>query len=394
MLWMEVFLTRSKKMIKLLLFVSLSAALMAESYEQFLAKAIEKSPYLNASVLMMDQAKLEGKKIVRYDNPILEVEKSKFRSENGYRVGINQPIRLWGVGEDKEQMSRSMVANAKANVALERSRFIKELSLLYVDYAQNQKRLILAQEELKIAQSINDLSKQRYANGSLSKALMLQADVAYADAASNLLDHQKEAIKSYDALREYAGIMEEVSIDSQHLFTRMQDEKSSPELTLMSTENTLKASQAKLETRVIESIGVFGEYEKEPDQNIYRAGISIPLPLFNTKNEEKVLQAIQTRQNTLFLKAHSDRLGLHKKRLLREIASLESLLQQRQENLKNAQELLAMYQDAYAIANVNLLELYEIKNRRIATQEEIISLQSQINRSTIEFNYLQGAYNE
>jgi outer membrane protein TolC len=277
---------------------------------------------------------------------------------------------------------------------LERSRFIKELSLLYVDYAQNQKLLNLAQEELKIAQSINDLSKQRYANGSLSKALMLQADVAYADAASNLLEHQKEAIKSYDALREYAGIMEEVSIDSQHLFTRMQDEKSSPELTLMSTENTLKASQAKLETRVIESIGVFGEYEKEPDQNIYRAGISIPLPLFNTKNEEKVLQAIQTRQNALLLKAHNDRLGLHKKRLLREIASLESLLQQRQENLKNAQELLAMYRDAYAIANVNLLELYEIKNRRIATQEEIISLQSQINRSTIEFNYLQGAYNE
>jgi outer membrane protein TolC len=391
---MEVFLTRSKKMIKLLLFVSLSAALMAESYEQFLAKAIEKSPYLNASVLMMDQAKLEGKKIVRYDNPILEVEKSKFRSENGYRVGINQPIRLWGVGEDKEQMSRSMVANAKANVALERSRFIKELSLLYVDYAQNQKLLNLAQEELKIAQSINTVSKERYSNGTLSKALMLQADVAYADAASNLLEHQKEAMKSYDALREYAGIMEEISIDSEHLFLRVQDEKPSPELSLLSTENTLKASQAKLETRVIESIGVFGEYEKEPDQNIYRAGISIPLPLFNTKNEEKVLQAIQTRQNTLFLKAHSDRLGLHKKRLLREIASLESLLQQRQENLKNAQELLAMYRDAYAIANVNLLELYEIKNRRIAIQEEIISLQSQINRSTIEYNYLQGSYNE
>lgn len=382
-------------MIKLLFFMSLcSAALMAESFEDFMAQAIEKSPYLNASVLLMDQSRLEGKKVVRYENPTLQVEGAKFQSANGYRVGINQPIRLWGVGEDKEQISRSMVANAKANVALEKSRFIKELSLLYVDYAQNQKLLNLAQEELMIAQSINTVSKERYSNGTLSKALMLQADVAYADAASNLLEHQKEAMKSYDALREYAGIMEEISIDSQHLFTRMQDEKSSPELTLLSAENNLKASQAKLETRVIESIGVFGEYEKEPDQNIYRAGISIPLPLFNTKNEEKVLQAIQTRQNTLFLKAHSDRLGLHKKRLLREIASLESLLQQRQENLKNAQELLAMYRDAYAIANVNLLELYEIKNRRIAIQEEIISLQSQINRSTIEYNYLQGAYNE
>jgi cobalt-zinc-cadmium efflux system outer membrane protein len=367
---------------------------MAENFEHFMAQAIEKSPYLNASALMIDQAKLEGKKAIRYENPSLEVEGSKFQSENGYRFGINQPVRLWGVGEDKEQISRSMVASAKANVALERSRFIKEICLLYVDYAQNQKRLSLAQEELKIAQSINTVSKERYTNGTLSKALMLQADVAYADASSNLLEHQKEAMKSYDVLREYAGIIEEIPIDSEHLFTRMQDEKLSPELTLLSAENTLKASQAKLETRVIESIGVFGEYEKEPDQNIYRAGFSIPLAIFNTKNEEKVLQVIQTRQNALFLKAHNDRLGLHKKRLLREIASLESLLQQRQENLKNAQELLAMYQDAYAIANINLLELYEIKNRRITTQEDIISLQSQINRSTIEYNYLQGSYNE
>lgn len=382
-------------MIKLLFFVSLcSVTLMAESFEHFMAQAIEKSPYLNASALMIDQAKLEGKKAIRYENPSLEVEGSKFQSENGYRLGINQPVRLWGVGEDKEQISRSMVASAKANVTLERSRFIKEICVLYVDYAQNQKRLSLAQEELKIAQSINTVSKERYTNGTLSKALMLQADVAYADASSNLLEHQKEAMKSYDVLREYAGIIEEIPIDSEHLFTRMQDEKLSPELTLLSAENTLKASQAKLETRVIESIGVFGEYEKEPDQNIYRAGFSIPLAIFNTKHEEKVLQVIQTRQNALFLKAHNDRLGLHKKRLLREIASLESLLQQRQENLKNAQELLAMYRDAYAIANVNLLELYEIKNRRITTQEEIISLQSQINRSTIEYNYLQGSYNE
>lgn len=382
-------------MIKLLLFLSLcSAALMADSYEHFLIQAIEKSPYLNASGLMIDKARLEGKKNLRYDNPSLEMEGSKFQSANGYRIGINQPVRLWGVGDDKEQISRSMVANAKANVALERSRFIKELSLLYVDYAQAQKNLNLANEELKIAQSINNVSKERYAKGSLSKALMLQADVAYADALSNRLEHEKEAIKSYDALREYAGISEEIIIDTNNNFIRMEDEKSNPDLALLTSENDLRTTQAKLETRVIESIGVFGEYTKEPDQNIYRAGVSIPLPIFNTKHEEKVLQEIQIRQNTLFLKAQNDRLGLRKKSLHKEIRSLETLLQQRKENLKNAQELLGMYQDAYAIANVNLLELYEIKNRRIAIQEEIISLQSQLNRSTIEYNYLQGAYNE
>jgi len=382
-------------MIKLLLFVSLcSATLMAESFEHFMAQAIEKSPYLNASGLMVDQAKLEGKKAIRYENPTLQVEGSKFQSANGYRVGINQQVRLWGIGEDKEQISRSMVASARANVAVERSRFIKELSLLYVDYAQAQKLLNLANEELKIAQSINNVSKERYAKGSLSKALMLQADVAYYDALSNRAESQKEAVKSYDALREYAGFSEEIAIDAENNFIRLRSEKSNPDLALLTSENDLKASQAKLETRIIESVGVFTEYEKEPDQNIYRAGVSIPLPIFNTKREEKSIQELQIRQNALFFKAQNDRLGLRKKSLLKEITSLETLLQQRKENLKNAQELLEMYQDAYAIANVNLLELYEIKNRRIATQEEIISLQSQINRSTIEYNYLQGAYNE
>jgi hypothetical protein len=223
---------------------------------------------------------------------------------------------------------------------------------------------------------------------------MLQADVAYSDALSKRAESQKEAVKSYDALREYAGFSEEIAVDDDNNFIRFGDEKLNPDLALLTSENDLKASQAKLETRVIESIGVFGEYEKEPDQNIYRAGVSIPLPIFNTKREEKSIQELQIRQNTLFFKAQNDRLGLRKKSLIKEITSLETLLQQRRENLKNAQELLGMYQDAYAIANINLLELYEIKNRRIATQEEIISLQSQINRSTIEYNYLQGAYNE
>jgi cobalt-zinc-cadmium efflux system outer membrane protein len=382
-------------MIKIILSLSLySAAVMAESFDLFLEQAIEKSPYLNASSLRTDQAILEGSKLTRYENPTLEVERSRFKSDNGYRLGLNQPVRVWGVGEDKERIARSLSTNAKANVAVERSRFIKELSLLYVDYAQNQKLLNLSEEELKIAQSINNVSKERYANGTLSKALMLQADVAYSDALSNRAESQKEAVKSYDALREYAGFSEEIAVDDDTNFIRFGDEKLNPDLALLTSENDLKASQAKLETRVIESIGVFGEYEKEPDQNIYRAGVSIPLPIFNTKREEKSIQELQIRQNALFFKAQNDRLGLRKKSLIKEITSLEILLQQRQKNLKNAQELLGMYQDAYAIANVNLLELYEIKNRRIATQEEIISLQSQMNRSTIEYNYLQGAYNE
>lgn len=132
----------------------------AESFEAFVQQAVTQSPYLHASALKMDQARLEGNKLTRYDNPTIEVEASKFSEQNGYRFGFNQPVRVWGVGEDKERIARSLSTNAKANIAVERSRFIKELSLLYVDYAQAQNNLNLAKEELKIAQSINNVSKE------------------------------------------------------------------------------------------------------------------------------------------------------------------------------------------------------------------------------------------
>ncbi|HQS67700.1 MAG TPA: TolC family protein [Sulfuricurvum sp.] len=379
---------------KILLLLSAFVLSYAETFDTFLTHVVDKNPYLNASALMIDNARLEGKKLSRYDNPTIEMEASNFQTSYGYRMAFNQPVRVWGVGDDKEKIARSLSANAKASVTMVRSSFIKELSLLYTDFAQNQKLAELANEELQIAQSIKEVSKQRYANGSLSKALMLQSSVVYADAQANVMEYEKEKVKSYNALREYAGVTEEVIIESDSIFTRISQVNQSPNLVLLESQNDLKLAQTKLETRTIESIGVFGEYEKEPGQNIYRAGISIPIPMFNTKQEEKSIQELQLRQNTLLLKAQKNRIQARENLLLNEIDSLEHVLQKRQENLKNALELFKMYRDAYAIANVNLMEFYEIKNRRIATQKEMISVQSQINRSTIEYNYLQGAYNE
>lgn len=379
---------------KILLLLSAFVLSYAETFDTFLTHVVDKNPYLNASALMIDNARLEGKKLSRYDNPTVEMEASNFQTSYGYRMAFNQPVRVWGVGDDKEKIARSLSANAKASVTMVRSSFIKEVSLLYTDFAQNQKLAELANEELQIAQSIKEVSKQRYANGSLSKALMLQSSVVYADAQANVMEYEKEKVKSYNALREYAGVTEEVIIESDSIFTRISQVNQSPNLVLLESQNDLKLAQTKLETRTIESIEVFGGYEKQPRQNTYSAGISIPIPLFNTKQEEKSIQELQLRQNALFIKGQNERLSIRKNALNKEISSLESLLQKRQENLKSTEELLKMYRDAYAIANINLLELYEIKNRRITTQKEMISLQSQINRSIIEYNYLQGAYNE
>jgi cobalt-zinc-cadmium efflux system outer membrane protein len=57
-------------------------------------------------------------------------------------------------------------------------------------------------------------------------------------------------------------------------------------------------------------------------------------------------------------------------------------------------ELLNMFQDAYKIANINLLELQDIKNKVIETKQRLIKIQTALNQNAIISNYIQGSYNE
>lgn len=382
-------------MIKFILPITLLCSIgYAENFETFLVRAVENSAYIQSSHLSIEQSRLEGKIIKRYENPKVELEASSFESENGYRVAIAQPIRLWEVSVDREHFATSKETNAKANVSAMHAQFVKEMSLLYVEYSQKQKLLDLANEELNIAQKINEISNQRFLSGSLSKALMLQADVDYATAQSNVLEHEREHSLSHYDLLAFAGVTEELQIEPNYQFRLINDEKENPDIALLESENAMLISESKLNTYAIESIEVFGEYEKEGNQNIYRAGVSIALPFFNDKSEEKSILSLQERRSALALKAYKNRLQTKTATLKKELDTLNILLQKRQSNLKNEEELMKMYNDAYAIATINILELYEIKNRVLSTKREVINLQAQIDRATIEYNYTQGNYNE
>jgi len=64
------------------------------------------------------------------------------------------------------------------------------------------------------------------------------------------------------------------------------------------------------------------------------------------------------------------------------------------ETLKVQEKLLKMFEDGYKIASINLLELQNIKNQMIKTEESIIKIKSTLDVNTISINYITGAYNE
>ncbi len=385
---------------QLLMLALLSATLSAESFEAFLQIAVEKSPFLKASHLQIEQSTQEGSALTRYENPNLELEASYFNpdvgdGDIGYRAAYAQPIRLWGVGDNREDLADANVALAKANYTQTRAAFERDISLQYTAYAENDKMLVLALEELEIANNIYEISKARYEAGSISRGVMLQAKVDRNMVVARVQTLSLSKQRQYYNLLKNAGITEEITLDTEHTFAFMSSANAkNPEL--LQLDKRLKSAQANAEfnSNKIEWMSLVGEYEKEPSQDIFRFGASIPLAFFNTKTQEKQIATLEAKRSEMLNNNTQNQLDIEVKRLVFEAEALNKLQEIDEEILKDEEELLKMYESGYKIANINLLALQDAKSRLIETKERLIKIKIERDRNAIIQNYLQGNYND
>ncbi|WP_457746842.1 TolC family protein [Sulfurimonas sp.] len=379
----------------------LSAVLSAQSFDTFLQKALNNSPYLKANILEIDKSELYGELLQRYKNPTLSLELSRFelsrgRSDNGYRTAITQPLRLWGVGNDKENLAYANKSERKSFVAFNRALFIKKLSLLYLEYVQNSALTTLAKQELEISKKILHISKERYKEGTIAKVKYLVTKIDL-QRVQNLYNEQRaKKISTYYKLLSFAGENEELSLDEDYLFKRASHltYNNSAELHYMKKRVQKQKAQAKLNTNKIEWVNLYAEYENEPDQDIYRAGVNIPLALFNAKKEEYSIAKLQAKQSEYRVQSNEINLSLELKRILKELRVLEELKVSMNELYQSQKELLHMYEEGYKIANIKLVELQNIKSRMIQTKEKSIEIMKNIQTNIVQYNYAVGAYNE
>jgi len=127
----------------LLTFILLTAGLYADSFEKFLDNAVKQNFYLKSSALSIDQADEEGKILTRYKNPSLELEVSQFSpdigsSENGYSASYTQPLRLWGVGDDKKHLADAINSSA-TTLFTKKKQNLSVISRFYIQSMQNKK---------------------------------------------------------------------------------------------------------------------------------------------------------------------------------------------------------------------------------------------------------------
>jgi cobalt-zinc-cadmium efflux system outer membrane protein len=389
-------------MIKILsAIVLISASLFSQSFDAFLNNAVKNSPYLKSSSLSIIQARELGSTITRYENPSLELGYSQFKpndssDENGYKVSVSKPIRLLGVSSDKKAYSDAMTRSAKSNYALSFAEFTRDISLLYTEYAKRQNQLELTNEELSIAKKIYEISKQRNIAGTISKGLLLQAQVDYEMAEIKTHTLNLDIQETYFKLLKFAGISEEILIDAGHEFKLDIDAKIShnPNLNYLESYAQEAQAQAKINSNKVESIDLNAEYESEPDQDVISLSVSIPLAIFNTFHEEKQIAKLEADKTALLIENEDAKLSIERIKLKKQRALLMLLKSKNKKTLKTQVKLLKMFEDAYKIASINLLELQNIKNRVIKTKESIIKINTVLNQNAITTNYIAGAYNE
>jgi len=370
-----------------------------QNFKTFLNQAIDSTPYLHSLALNIESAKEEGIILNRYKNPSLELEVSQFSpdigsNEAGFRAAYTQPIRLWGVADAKSALSTALSQNAKSSYAQKEALFVKRLSLLYVDYVQSKRSLLLVSQTKTIAKKIYDISLARYESGTIAKGVMLQAKIDY-----EMVEAQEDASflqtnNAYFQLLEYAGVTKEIELDLNYQFSRNKKEGINPDIELLKAKHTQAKAELKVNTNKVEWVNLYAELEKEPDQNIARVGVNIPLAIFNTKTEEKQLSIVKSKRAKLLIKNEQNRVKIALSRLTKEREAFLKMQIKYEKLLQSETELLIMFQEGYKIASINLLQLQDIKNRVIQSRKMLINITSALDKNAILTNYIQGNNNE
>ncbi|WP_457594285.1 TolC family protein [Hydrogenimonas sp.] len=386
-------------MVKIFLAIIAATALYAVDFKTFEAEALKRSPDIASARLQSDIALLQKEIALRYENPEIEAEVSSFSPDNrkrqsGWRFGVSQPFRLFGLQKDLENYGDSLTLLAKAEYERSRAGFVAALRRGYTDYVMANSFKRLLEEEIALAERVEAIAKERFKSGGGTKAAVMQASLEKISAQSRLIELEREITQRYFRLLNIAGIPEGCDLEAKFLYGMESGtpskKLSSPDLAAAKKRETLLLAEAETKSRRIKSYRLVGEVEKEPDQSIGRIGLAFDLPLFNRSNQEYRVAKIRAKQAAL----QRERIEMNQRIRFASLAKQLEILKKRysalQSQLEKERQLLTLFEEGYRVAQSSLLDLIRTKNALIETRRQLLQTRYLSNLYKIETEYLKG----
>ncbi|MCG3704346.1 TolC family protein [Aliarcobacter butzleri] len=380
-----------------------SQILNAEDFKYLLDKALESNSNIKSSEMEVELAKEKGSILTRYDNPIVDFNYSNYRlketrnKENGQGISLTQKIIPWNVANDKERLSEATIKNEVDKYNLDKQEFIKELSLRYTIYAKNKSFLEVIKESQKIATKIYDISNEKYKLGAISKADLLQSEIELIDIKKKENEINLEIMSSYYDLMKFAGIEDQsFNLDSDYKFkiTNNANLEKNPFIISEESKKKMLLAESELNSNLIDSFDLIYSYSEEPDQTVNQIGISLPLPIFNSKSEESRIAKLTAMKMDLSVNNQKQQLSMEYERLVKERKLLDDLKVENENVLKLQMESLKMLIEKLKISQISIIDIQNSKMKLIQTMTDLINVETVLNQNAISINYITGEYND
>jgi len=140
----------------------------------------------------------------------------------------------------------------------------------------------------------------------------------------------------------------------------------------------------------VEWINLYAEYEAEPDVDIYRFGVNIPLALFNQKKEERSVALLEQKSQRLQVENEQNSVSLKQKQLAREYEGLQRLIRAYKSTLEKNTQLLELFHEGFKIASIDIVQIEQIKSSLISAKRRLIEAEIALERNIVLQNYLKG----
>jgi cobalt-zinc-cadmium efflux system outer membrane protein len=389
-----------------LVFISLFSlpSFSTQSYQEILDKALQKNITLQIAQRKESIIALEGKIETRRKNPNLELEVSDFLeldrnrfgaiNDFGLRAGVSQELLLPKVKKEIEHLTQAKMGVAKENYTLLKSEFIYQFTLKYLAYRNALKKESFLEEALHISNEILETVKIRYEHGAVPQSEFLQSRLDTRQLLNRIDELRLETSTKRDDFLLFANIQQNIDIDEGYVVHLKKSSWRDPFQKLKVQEERLSTATLKRLSHTIEMIELFSEIEKEPQEDIFRVGISVPLPLYNTKSQERALAKITRSTQIAKQESREYLVGIRLQQLKRKQEQIKETKEQYQKRLDEQEQLFEMYKQGYDFAKVNLFKLQESQKRMVEIQESLSLLEMRYEKNIVTINYLKGAYHE
>ena len=383
--------------------LGLSLTAFGMSYKEFKKYTLTHAKVLQSQVLSLQTTQEKNNILLRTKNPTLSLEASHFTPENTnatfqYSGSISQSIRTTGYYAGLEDKAKATNMLQEAYVLDRKAGYIRALEKLYTEYVYQSKLLTLLKEEYNLSKKVTKIVEERYQNGSENKVAYLQAKTDTIALKSQMFTTKQEMNRYYYQLLAIAGLRKKVSLEKQFIYPMSKTISSAstmnPKKKILEAKAKLLESQMRMNDSSIESYDVYTSIEDEPDQSIIRVGVSLALPIFNNKSEEKMLAKLQKEQLSLDNEQLEIDIYTQKEMIKSSIVEL-SKQYQALKMLKNEQQILnELLQEGYKISQGSIFVMMNAKNKLIQTQKSLLQTQKNINHQKIDLRFLQGQYND